>query len=190
MTDIEKEYFDWLKSFVYDTKYIQNEELSYKKLFYHLHSVSFIVVNPYDENRMYDGIDLRYRFGRERNYPDSLIASELDNKEASVFEVMISLAIRCEDAIMVDDREGNRTGQWFWNMILSLGLNHMTDGSYDPDYIDNVLSIFLNRLYEPNGKGGLFTLNDPYEDMSKIEIWYQMHMYLNEVAPVKDFRLF
>lgn len=93
---------------------------------------------------------------------------------------MIALAVRCEEHIMDDPDIGDRTGQWFWNMIVSLGLGSMTDERFDGEYVDEVVDIFLNREYERNGEGGLFTVNDTDRDMRNVEIWYQMHWYLNE----------
>lgn len=51
-----------------------------------------------------------------------MIASYLDNRPCSVLEMIIALAIRLEEHIMDDPDIGNRTGQWFWDMIVSLGL--------------------------------------------------------------------
>ena len=76
---------------------------------------------PMDGNRAEDGIDLRYRFGHEQHYSDAMVASFLDDRPCSVLEMMIALSIRCEEHIMDDPDVGNRTGQWFWSMIASLG---------------------------------------------------------------------
>ena len=63
----------------------------------------------------------------------------------------------------------------------SLGLYGMTDDKYDEEYVDNVISTFLYRGYDPNGKGGLFTVNDTYKDMRDIEIWYQMCLFFDNL---------
>lgn len=52
-------------------------------------------------------------------------------------EMIIALAIRLEEHIMDDPDIGNRTGQWFWDMIVSLGLG--SEGLID------VIRRFLNR---------------------------------------------
>ena len=41
--------------------------------------------------------------------------------------MMIALAIRCEEHIMDDPDAGDRTGQWFWSMLVSLGLGSMDE---------------------------------------------------------------
>jgi hypothetical protein len=96
--------------------------------------------------------------------------------------MMIALSIRIEEDIMDDDEYGNRIGQWFWEMIVSLGLGSMTDEHYDEVYITDVIDCFLNRRYEPNGKGGLFTIRDTKDDLRDVEIWYQMCWYLNSIS--------
>lgn len=129
-----------------------------------------------DENRALDGMNLRTRF--IDIYPEN----ELNfDRECSILEMMIALSIRCEDYIMTDDRYGNRTGEWFWNMILSLGLTGMTDTNFNKGFVEEVLFRFITRDYDADGSGGLFTILNPHIDMRKIEIWHQLNWYLEEV---------
>ena len=74
---------------------------------------------------------------------------------------------------------GDRTAQWFWSMIKTLGLYSMTDDNFDFDYVSLVIDRFLNREYAPNGEGGLFKINNCEYDLRKIEIWYQLCWYLD-----------
>ena len=175
-SDIRSRYFSWLCDFVYDPTY--TEQLSYNNLLHRLFEVDFYAIIPIDENRYKDGIDLRYRFGEENDISNVQIATELDVCFCSVFEMMVALALRCE-LVMMDGNEGDRTGQWFWNMVLSLGLNHMDDDHYFQSIVDNCLAVFLNRMYQPNGNGGLFTIEDCPFDMSEVEIWQQACWFLD-----------
>lgn len=176
--DINREYFQWMYSIVCDNRY--SKRSSYRKLLRRLHREPFTYTIYMDGNRAADGIDLRYRFGYEKGYRQPFIASYLDDKPCSVLEMMIALSIRCEEHIMEDPDVGNRTGQWFWNMIVSLGLGPMIDSRYSEEYVNDRLNRFLNRNYKRNGEGGLFTVQRPRRDMRNIEIWYQMCMYLEE----------
>lgn len=176
--DVERAYLDWMYGIVCDEEY--SKYTKYRELFAYLHSVDFTYTIPMDGNRFEDGIELRYRFGRENGYPDYVIAEELDTKPCSVLEMMLALAIRCEDTIMDNPDIGNRVGQWFWAMVVSLGLSHMTDGNFDYRKADRIMSHFLDRTYKRNGEGGLFKVDDPSVDMRNLEIWYQMHRYLSE----------
>jgi hypothetical protein len=100
----------------------------------------------------------------------------------SVLEMMIALAINTEEDIMDDPRFGDRTGQWFWGMIVSLGLGGMNDYRYDERLVDDVIDTFLRREYEPDGRGGLFTVRHCDRDMRDVEIHIQRNYYLNTIT--------
>lgn len=177
--DLYTEYHDWMCQLVCGEQYARN--LSFRKLLHYLHERVFTYTIEMDDNRAADGTDLRYRFGREMGYGDPIIAAYLDIRPCSVLEMMVALSIRCEEHIMEDSDFGDRTGQWFWNMIVSLGLGTMTDVRFDLAYVEEVIDRFLDRDYEPNGKGGLFTVENSKRDLRNIEIWYQMCMYLDTI---------
>lgn len=181
--DLNDIYLDWMYSIVADDRY--SDKNTYHKLFDQLYNTEFTYTIPMDGNRFEDGINLRYRFGREQGYDEREIATYLDYCPCSVLEMMVALAVRCEDQIMSNPDVGNRVGQWFWQMIVNLGLGPMKDSNFDPNYVDERLDIFLNRKYAKNGDGGLFKIHDRTRDMRKTEIWYQMHWYLGEVLENK-----
>ena len=97
----------------------------------------------------------------------------------SVLEMMIALAIRCEETIMDNPLYGDRTAQWFWRMMSNLGLGLMTDDIYDRDLVKQKIDRFLNREYDPDGKGGLFYIRGCAEDLRNVEIWAQLCWYLD-----------
>lgn len=179
--DVLNEYFDWMCQLVSDKQYIGDR--SYRKLLSKLHNIPFTYTIDMDGNRAADGIDLRYRFGYERNYEDYIIASFLDDKPCSVLEMIVALALRCE-TIMEDPDYGDRTGEWFWGMIESLGLKSMDDTGFNRDYVDDVIDIFLSRDYGRDGRGGLFTIKHPKRDLRTVEIWYQMNWYLDSILKI------
>ena len=180
MTDaaIESEYFEWLYHIVCDTKY---SGASYRKLMWMLHSVAFTYRNPMDANRADDGGDLRSRFGSETGYSTAAIASYLDQAPCSVLEMMVALAIRCEEHIMYDPEVGDRTAVWFWTMVVSLGLKGMDDEAFDEEHVGKVVRKFLRGKYRRDGGGGLFHVKGFEEDMRDLEIWYQMCAYLDSI---------
>lgn len=170
---INNEYFDWMYNLVCGKRY--SKSISYRKLLTHLHNAEFIFVIANDENRASDGINLRRRFAIANDCED--LRAYLDGA-CSVLEMMLALAIRCE-SFMDNPRIGDRTGQWFWDMVVNLGLGAMTDDRFNERYVDEVLDTFLFREYEPNGKGGLFTLKHCDQDLRQVEIWWQATWYLN-----------
>lgn len=175
---IEQAYFEWMCGLVRGKPNIVRR---YKKLMEYLYHIDFRYKLFMDDNRAGDGIDLRYRFGYEKQYDDREIALYLDNRPCSVLEMMVALALRCEEHIMDDPRMGNRTAKWFWGMIESLGLYGMTDSNFDSTYVDDILTCFLERKYESDGAGGLFTISGCPHDLRFVEIWYQMNWYLNSI---------
>lgn len=142
-----------------------------------LHTFPFRYSIPMDENRYRDGINLRYRFGYERGVDHRLIDLYFADDPCSVLEMMVALCLRCEEQIMCNDEEGDRTCEWFNSMMDSLGMAKVVYGTEAYD----ILSRFVNREYEPDGKGGLFTIPNCEKDMRTAEIWYQAMWYLDEV---------
>ena len=178
-SELYEKYFDWIYSMICGDN--QYSSLSYYKLLSCLDNIDFVYSIDLDGNRAQDGIDFRYHFGHEKGYPTIEIRNCFGNKKCSVLEMMVALAFKLEEHIMSDYNYGDRTGQWFWSMIVSLGLGTMNDSEFNENYVLRVIDKFLNRDYEPNGKGGLFTIeNCPY-DVSEMEIWTQSMWYLNEI---------
>ena len=148
----------------------------------HLHNVEFTFTIKRDVNRASDGANLRYKFALNQGYEN--MVDEVDDYldgPCSILEMIIALAIRCEETIMDDPLIGNRTGQWIWSMINNLGLGAMSDDRFDKIYVDDILERFLKRKYKSNGEGGLFTVNNS-GDLRKVEIWYQLCWYLDNIT--------
>lgn len=175
---LQNEYFEWIYDLVYDESHLKR--YPYRALLTHLHNVEFTYILPMDENRAADGIDLRDKFGYERYYSREVIHEYLGDGPCSVLEMMAALALACEEHIMSDPDIGDRTGLWFWGMIDNLGLSDMHDYNFDQDYTDEVIGRLLNREYEPDGTGGLFTVRQRRRDLRIVDIWYQMMWFLNE----------
>lgn len=182
MTEGRRLYFEWLTRFVYDDRLFVG--LSYRRLLEYLYERDFYYILVMDENRELDGIALRYRFAEENGYSQASkeFVDISSRRSCSILEMMVALSLRMEEAIMSDPAVGNRTGQWFWGMVASLGLSDMTDQNFDIFKVNGALTNFLDREYRPDGAGGLFTLSNPGRDMRFIEIWYQMQAYLLEVG--------
>lgn len=174
---IKIDYFEWMYDRVCDDR--PGSYITFRKLLTHLHDTEFTYFVPHDENRAADGISLRYRF---------CVAHECEELEwcldgpCSVLEMILALAIRCEETIMDDPGIGDRTRQWFWGMITNLGLGAMYDGNYDELLVTEVLETFLAREYAPDGRGGLFRVRNWYRDMRDAEIWHQLMAYINTLV--------
>lgn len=171
--DVLNEYFEWLCSLIEG-----NIRVSYRKLLIYLHNTEFRYIILNDGNRAEDGLKLRYRFSDERKDIDP---KDYLDEPCSVLEMMVALSIRCETDIMDDKDAGNRTYKWFWGMIDNLGLSQMTDNHFSKNIVSGIIDRFLDREYDPNGAGGLFTVEKSGYDLRAVEIWYQMCWYLDEL---------
>lgn len=176
--NVVDEYFEWLYDYVCGDRY--SEKLSYRKLLTLLHEIEFTYLMPNDENRAKNGINLRWIFSLKTGVNYDEVQKYIDGP-CSVLEMLIALAMSCED-IMDDPLVGDRTGQWFWRMITNLGLGSMFDSRFDERFVEDVISKFLYREYEPNGKGGLFTIRGCDVDLRNVEIWHQLCWYLDSIV--------
>ena len=174
---IQQKYFEWLCDIVDIRKH------HYIFLAKALHKKEFYWTVQYDENRAQDGIALRNRFLEEHKIEDeeSLI------NPCSMLEMMVALAERFEYLMPdsdSDEEELERPAQWFFEMLANIGLNKYTDEYYITDdyrnVIDNTLNIVLERSYDKDGNGGLFPLNKAEKNQKKVELWYQMNLYIME----------
>lgn len=177
--ELSSRYFEWMYHIVNGHRMYNN--LSYRKLLKLLHEIPFQYILPMDENRAEDGISFRYEFGYNNGYSNGIIERYLDIKPCSVLEMMIALAFKVEEQITNDSDYGDRTGQWFWNMIVSLGLGYVSDNDFNERYVRNVIDRFLDRDYEPTGRGGLFTIENCNYDLRYMDIWSQFMWYLDDV---------
>ena len=174
---VNDEYFEWLCELVDSKRFAK--QVSYRKLLMHLHNIEFTWFIPKDDNRADDGVNLRRKFALARHDME-LMRYILG--PCSVLEMMVALAVRCEKTITDDALLGDRTGQWFWGMIRNLGLSSMRDSQFDRDYVDEAVARLLNREYEPDGRGGLFTVKHCDRDMRTVEIWIQLSWYLGSIS--------
>ena len=173
--DVKNEYFEWLYNLA--CRVNRPGAISFRKLLMYLHNTEFTYSIPMDENRALNGIELRWYFCRdELRYEPAL---DYLTGPCSVLEMMIALSFKCEE-FMDDPDIGDRFAQWFWHMIVSLGLGGMDDQSFKKSKVRESVTRFLDRDYDPNGKGGLFTIEHCNRDLRDVEIWHQMCWYLDE----------
>lgn len=178
LTKMTEQYYDWLYKIVCGEWEPRN--LSFHRLLMFLYNRRYIPACEMDVCRATDGINLRYRFATENDIPYAQVMDTFNGVPCSFLEMMVALALRIEEHIMEDAAAGNRVGQWFWNMVVSLGLAAMDDNRFSEERAASIINRFDRRDYQPNGAGGLFTLSHPTEDMRQLDIWYQLMAYLNE----------
>jgi hypothetical protein len=145
---------------------------SYEHLLSLLQQKEFVWLVPNDDNRIADGLELRQEFAHETR-------GIRVTGECGVLEVLIGISRRLEFMA------GGDAAGWAWQLICNLELHKVADpiGPRKALKVDEILEALVWRNYDPDGTGGFFPLAWPEEDQTKVEIWYQMAKYVEEIHP-------
>jgi hypothetical protein len=169
-------YLEWLEPQLRD----ENDGKSYSDLIILMFQTEFPWGTPWDvnndDNRLADGMDLRAEFSREFNVGRTDL---LGMGPVSFLEVLIGLSRRLEFAA------GGSAPGWAWQLVCNLELHRMSNplSEAKKQRVRDILETVIQRKYRPDGQGGFFPLAFPDEDQTRIEIWYQMHAFLEEAHP-------
>lgn len=145
------------------------EVRKYSKLMSVLAEVEFVWRHPMDENRAIDGLELRSDFEYETG--EYLDKSSGLTAGCTFFEMLAALAIRCEDQLMRNLSEGDRTSKWFFEFLTNLEL--MDDRLRDDD-IKDIAEGFMD------GDIDMFPLKHKGIVQKNEQIWKQLSAYINE----------
>jgi hypothetical protein len=143
-----------------------------------MHETEFVWLVPNDDNRIQDGLDLRADFLNERQEPEFLVMIDRFGP-CSILEVMIGLSRRLAFAA------GGEPEGWAWQLLCNLDLRTFRDplSRRKASVVAELLHSLIWRTYAPDGTGGFFPLAWPKEDQTKVELWYQMSAYVEEIHP-------
>lgn len=171
-------YFDWLKEQIMSDDIYELDD--YGILITTLSVMPFTYVVEMDSNRMWDGLYLRNIF-----YDDHVAFEGELTQECSLLEMLVGLAYRMANDVFSD--LGKSTGDWFWEFMSNLGADYYTDdileGVSDKNHRDDLidlLSNFMDRKYKDSRSGNIFLFKKDPKDLKKIELWYQMHYYIEQ----------
>lgn len=167
-------YLRWLEPQLQDEQ--GNSGKTYWELLNMMFEKEFVFVDPMDENRAVDGLDLRVEFASEHRLRPHVLE---DLAPCSFLEVLIGLSRRLAFAA------GGTAPGWAWQLLGNLELHRMSDPltRHKSRKVDEIMDAAIYRTYAPDGTGGFFPLAWPDDDQTKIEIWYQMHAYVAELHP-------
>lgn len=169
---LPEDYLRWLEPQLQD----ENPDRSYWELLNLMFERSFDVVIDMDANRVHDGLDLRVNFAREHRYRLEI----MQPLGAGTFlEVLIGLSRR------MAFQAGGQAPGWAWILMENLGLHRMTDplSQQKRRKAQEIMEVAINRNYAPDGNGGFFPLSWPDEDQTRVQLWYQMSAYIEELHP-------
>lgn len=163
-------YLGWLKGFIA----VENGR-SYDGLWDLLLGTEWVWLIPNDDNRIADGLDIRKDFFMESGL-QYITPAEYP---CSVLEVIIGLSRRLEF------QAGGSAPGWAWQIVCNLELHKLQDpfGPRKAARAQEILQRLIYRNYNPDGVGGFFPLAWPDEDQRKVEVWYQLAAYVEEIHP-------
>ena len=188
MNEVAKRYFRWIihSALPPDVMYrCQRLGIDIYAALTEMHSVDFEGVTDMDLNRIDDGIELRYRFGRDLGYPDPEIAMSIDIYPCSMLEMIAALSLKAGEQIFGNPYEKSGAQWIFGRMLENSGI--LERGCNVFDICDSIIA----RTYAKDGKGGLFYIPKCPQDLRRVELWHQMMLYLdvsydNFMASVKN----
>lgn len=134
-----------------------------------------------DADRAANGMALRKRYYEEGG-------TDGYDGPCTVLEVLVALADRM--AAIFDELDGEcKTPMFFWEMIENLELENYSDMAFE-DYparvhgffnrMDRRIERWLDRRFEPDGRGSPFPLRRPRQDQREVDLWYQANAYMTE----------
>jgi hypothetical protein len=178
MAKADPDYFEWLTAKI---EIPESNPHTYNGLFRRLHEVEFVWHVSGDGNRVQDGRDLRTQFMNETRRRRSPDLDEIMHVGATVLEVVIALSIRTAFTA------GGVPEIWAWQLLENLNLHRAHDPltQMKANRVDEILEALIWRTYNRDGQGGFFPLSDDADsiamDQTKLEIWDQMNIYVNEI---------
>lgn len=154
----------------------QSDYYNCRMLMHALNNHEFYWSITNDANRAEDGLSLREYYNDK--YPEERIF-EVMSSGCTVLEMLVALAQRAE-IVMYDTDEGNQTYKWFWLFLDNLDIAMLDDHHWSDNnlsYLDDVLSIWLERKFASDGQGSPFPV-DNGNDIRKTSMWDALQWYL------------
>lgn len=186
---INTDYYRWLISLVNGSDVPSNKQ---DMIFSILHTIPFTWQMVRDENRALAGRNLRelylYLLGEANirvkyGYMDIDMMNDIIDEElgeygtCSVLETLIGIAKEWEDELAFDASFGDRTAHWFWDHIIyNLGLR---DARLSQKRVREAIFYWMDREYDHDGNGNIFTIPNSDINMTNSEIWWQLCAYVN-----------
>lgn len=147
---------------------LQETHSTYSHLLQYLFNTDYIYVLNGDRDRAEGGKNLRVVFSNT----ESIFEEDIKMGPCSVLEMLIALAFH------VSDNSRLSATYWFMDMLHNLGLDEYSDTFFDANSVDDILNVWMNRLYDHDGQGNIFKIIDFHGDMRTMQTWDQMNAYL------------
>lgn len=175
-TAAEYSYFTWLIGKARAYQMLRRYENTLRQL----HETDYVWTLPFDEDRARKGVYLRTEFERETGMTPH--DGDIDSP-CSMLELMVALAVDCDERLMWNADDFDRTYTWFYGMFCNLGLTIFAGSHYDRDAVAQVIFRFLTGQYDEHGYyGGMFFTDRDDVDIRQIDLWYQLMLWIDCIA--------
>lgn len=164
--------------FLIDYCGLETQANNYWRLFSILHNIPFSYSIEMDENREYDGRDLRKRFPIPRKCEKRGLEA-FQSHPTSVMEVLVGIAVRLEREYIGDPADVHPE-LFFMDMIENLGLITCHGFYYPVSIVTKKIDRWLSRGFEKNGFGSPFPVKHDSRDQRNLEMWDQINSYVAE----------
>lgn len=128
-----------------------------------------------DENRAQAGLYLREQCAFETGVQ----LSDVADGPCSCLEMLCALSTD-----MADNCDAGTERFFMTKLLDNLGIRWIRN----PSRINDILDAWLSRNYPPDGKGTPIYIEGCTKDLRTMDVWSQMHLYLNTYYPLdKEF---
>ena len=128
-----------------------------------------------DENRAQAGLYLREQCAFETG----VCLPDVADGPCSCLEMLCALSTD-----MADNCDAGNEKFFMTKLLDNLGIRWLKD----PRRINDILDIWLSRNYPPDGKRTPIYIKGCTKDLRTMDVWSQMHLYLNTYYPLdKEF---
>lgn len=157
-----RDYFKWLCKRV--------DARNYTRLLDKLAHTNYIWQFVLDKNRADGGLILRTEYSIETG----VYLSDVADGPCSCLEMMIAYARR-----FVEQSGFGTEASFFNDFLFNTGLAAFDDKFWDESAAQQVIDVWLNRLYPANGQGNLIVTNSAV-DLRRLDTWQQLAVYIEE----------
>jgi len=171
--EVRGEYLTWLEDQLRDEYSPTGEYWGLVNLMF---DKEFTWSVPHDDNRIADALQLRNEYSDEKHVRRAQMRRL---GPCSFLEVLIGLSRRLAFTA------GGKAPGWAWVLLTNLELDKMIDplSPRKINKINDIMDTVIQRTYSPDGQGGFFPLAYPDDDQTRIELWYQLNSFVEELHP-------
>lgn len=161
--------------FLYDTGF---DDDRHKEIARYLHSRPYEWRLDMDENRKWDGIEMRMIFDNERHSP--AFYSSIEDSKCTMLEFFVGFAYRLVRDMFGDEEINTHTLVEIMLSSLDIFIDDDDWEEGDEEEVDECLKVWVNGDYNNYGEGNIFRFTSKHKSLWNIHMWMQASWWYNE----------